>query len=296
MAERKTTLVQQIADLGEKARSAERRLAQFLLAAPASILHMNLSSVAAGADISAPTVIRFCRKLGCDGFPAFKIRLAQDLASARPYVPQNINYGDDVPEVFTKVVESTIDGLNSLKTTVPIEPLRQAIRMLASANRIEIFASGLTTELVAVDAQRKFLILEIPTSFYPDPALQLLSLPTLKPGDVAFCISYTGFNAHVIKCARSAAERGARVFAITRSNTALSEAVELSLSVDTIESIYLYAQIATSLAHLTLIDVLATGVALQRGPGIMEKVRSVKDQSSSSSASDGAGTSRGEIP
>ena len=59
--------------------AAEQKLAALVLAEAARVTRMSLAVFAAEASVSQPTAIRFCRALGCDGFPDFKIRLAQAL-------------------------------------------------------------------------------------------------------------------------------------------------------------------------------------------------------------------------
>lgn len=54
---------------------AELRLRGLILKAPQLIPQMNLATLAQKASVSGPTVLRFCRKLGCNGFPDFKLRL-----------------------------------------------------------------------------------------------------------------------------------------------------------------------------------------------------------------------------
>ena len=53
-------------------RKSERKVADFILQHPASILSLRMSDLANKAAVSEPTVIRFCRALGFDGFQSFK--------------------------------------------------------------------------------------------------------------------------------------------------------------------------------------------------------------------------------
>jgi DNA-binding MurR/RpiR family transcriptional regulator len=48
------------------------------------------------ADVSEPTVNRFCRRLDTKGFPDFKLHLAQSLANGTPYVNRNVEEDDSV--------------------------------------------------------------------------------------------------------------------------------------------------------------------------------------------------------
>ena len=79
-------------------RKSDRKVADLLLADPHRMLGATVAETAEWAEVSQPTVIRFCNAIGCDGYQDFKIRLAQSLAlglsrrpmppSARPMAPR----------------------------------------------------------------------------------------------------------------------------------------------------------------------------------------------------------------
>ena len=46
--------------------------------------HGSLSAAARALGVSQPTVIRFCRSLGCEGLSDFKLRLASGLTGTVP--------------------------------------------------------------------------------------------------------------------------------------------------------------------------------------------------------------------
>jgi RpiR family carbohydrate utilization transcriptional regulator len=278
MLAKRPGVLDEITRLRETMSPAQTRVAEFVAASPGMIPLMNVASVATAAQVSEPTVIRFCRELGCRGFPEFKIRIAQDLASERPYLPQPINFNDSVTDAFEKIVGSNTFGLNSLRESIDPHALEEAVAALDRARRIEIYAEGLSSVVVAAAAQRTFTFLEMTATFYPEPALQLIAALNLTSEDVALCISFTGYNAHVLKCAKTAAKRGARIVSVTRSDTALADLSSIGLTVDTIESVYLYSQISTRIAQLTVVDVLATGVALRRGPTIRSKISNSQEK------------------
>lgn len=56
------------------------------MASPQTAIHSSIATLAKMADVSEPTVNRFCRRLDTKGFPDFKLHLAQSLANGTPYV------------------------------------------------------------------------------------------------------------------------------------------------------------------------------------------------------------------
>ena len=61
-------LTQTISDTLAKLRKSERKVAKLVLKDPLSIINMRIVDLAKRAEVSEPTVVRFCRAVGCHGF------------------------------------------------------------------------------------------------------------------------------------------------------------------------------------------------------------------------------------
>src|SRR3569833_2764362 len=59
---------------------SEVRIAKQILAAPDDFVRSSVRSVAADLGVSEPTILSFCRTVGCEGFKDLKFRLIQELA------------------------------------------------------------------------------------------------------------------------------------------------------------------------------------------------------------------------
>lgn len=59
---------------------ALRRIAAYVIASPDAFMHRPLQEIARGAEVSEPSVVRFCRHFGFKGVPDFRIALAMSLA------------------------------------------------------------------------------------------------------------------------------------------------------------------------------------------------------------------------
>src|SRR5947208_1357847 len=59
---------------------SEVRIAKRILSAPDDFVRSSVRSVAADLGVSEPTILRFCRAIGCEGFKDLKFRLIQELA------------------------------------------------------------------------------------------------------------------------------------------------------------------------------------------------------------------------
>eukprot|EP01093_Parvamoeba_rugata_P009442 TRINITY_DN2617_c0_g3_i1.p1 TRINITY_DN2617_c0_g3~~TRINITY_DN2617_c0_g3_i1.p1 ORF type:complete len:144 (-),score=21.55 TRINITY_DN2617_c0_g3_i1:13-444(-) len=97
-----------------------------------------LSDLANNVGVSEPTVIRFCRTLGCDGFRDFKMRLAQNLAVSMQYLTSE-DISDDTTDadvLSSHVLGVIIDNLRLLREQISSSQVDQAADILVKARQI----------------------------------------------------------------------------------------------------------------------------------------------------------------
>jgi RpiR family carbohydrate utilization transcriptional regulator len=259
---------------------SEARVADIVLDHPDAVPRMNLAAIAAMAAVSEPTVLRFCRSLGVEGYADFKLELARALAAGgTAYLHREITFDDGIATVAAKVFQSSINALAVVQQSLDPALLRRAVDILAAAPRIDLIGVGLSN-IVAVDAQQKLMRLEIACICHHDAHLQTMSAATLGPGDAALIFSYNGRIKDVVRSARVAREAGAATIAITPSGTPLARAADLAIGVDVPEDTFVYPPMTTRLAQLAVVDVLATGVTLRRGPSVAAHLERVKESMS----------------
>ena len=259
----------------ENFRRSEQKVGNYVLKNPNEVIHMRIVDLATEAHVSEPTVVRFCRALGCDGFQDFKLRLAQVLATDTSFAQFSMNEGDTVAEFSRSIFDSTIGVLLQVRDKLDTVKLQEAIRLLTNANRVEFYGFG-ASGAVAVDAQHKFFRLQMSTAAYSDPHMQNMSAVTLKPGDVVVAISQTGRTKSLMQSVQLAKEVGASVIGLCTSGSPLASVVSLPLFMDVPEDTEIYTPMSSRVAHLVLIDLLAVGVAKKRGPKLMEHLQVVK--------------------
>lgn len=183
---------------------SERKVAEVIMASPQTAIHSSIATLAKMADVSEPTVNRFCRRLDTKGFPDFKLHLAQSLANGTPYVNRNVEE-DDGPDAYThKIFESTMACLDVAKT-VWIRAINRAVDLLTQAKRISFFGLG-ASSAVARDAQNKFIRFNIPISCFEDIVMQRMSCINCTDNDVIVLISHTGRTKSQVEIANLARE------------------------------------------------------------------------------------------
>ena len=242
---------------------AERRVAEHVLAHARSILGDPIAEIAKAAAVSQPTVIRFCRSLGCDGLSDFKLRLASALSGTMPVAHTQVTGKDTMLELGAKVLGNTASAILQVRDHLNRDAIDRAIELLLAAGRIEFYAVGHSV-VVAADAQLKFLRFGISTAIYTDSRVQVLAAKVLRAGDVVVIVSSSGKIAELLTVADTARERGATVVAITAGSSPLARKADVALIVDHVEDVDTQMPMISRILHLLVIDILAVGVAMRR--------------------------------
>lgn len=256
-------LISRIRDQRDSLRKSERKVADFVIDNVASVLTMRIVDVATQAQVSEPTVVRFCRALGFDGFQSFKLQLAQHLGASSSYSQFSVDDSDTIADVCHKVFDSTIGSLITVRDELDPRALEQAIVAINQAKRVEFYGFGASGS-VASDAQHKFFRLQLSSAAYTDPHIQHMSAISLSPQDVLVAISQSGRTKALIQSVELALEAGATVIGLAPQETPLSKLCSIQIDVNMEEDLQIFTPVSSRIAHLLVIDVLAMGVARLR--------------------------------
>jgi RpiR family transcriptional regulator, carbohydrate utilization regulator len=262
-------------------RKSELKVAERVLENPQSILNATLAEAAAIADVSEPTVIRFCTAIGCTGYQDFRLRLAHSLALGTLATQSVLASADSTGALVEKVFGYTISSLDWAKNHLDRRAITKAVDMLRNAASIEFFGLG-ASGIVALDAQQKFPLFGVPCGAQTDTHQQLMTASMMRPGDVAVVISNTGRTSATLEVARAARGAGARTIGISGSQSPLLEVCDAGIIVETLDNTNIYTPTISRIAALVVIDVLSAAVGLSReaehGQKFAEMKRLLSDQ------------------
>ncbi|PWC73371.1 transcriptional regulator [Azospirillum sp. TSH100] len=263
---------------------SEGQIADLVLADPRRVLELNVTSLAQAAEVSEATVVRFCRSVGCAGFPDFKLRLAQSQArdamrdevhGGTPYISQDVAPDDDVGMLARKIFSSSAAALTTASSALDDEALERAIILLANASRVLCVGTGGSSAL-AQDAAHKLLRFGADAQPCADPVLARMLLVNLAADGVLLALSNTGRSGTINELAAAARAQGTAVVAITAPRSPLAAMASVVIASQPVEDTEMYTPMASRLVHLTLIDVLSTGVALRLGDPAVRQLAKVK--------------------
>ncbi|MBL8327526.1 MAG: SIS domain-containing protein [Rubrivivax sp.] len=249
---------------------AEQRVARLLLSDARSFASLPVAELAERAQVSKPTVVRFCRSVGYEGLADFKLKLAGSVNEGVPFVHRAVDADDKPGELIIKVIDNAVSALLKYRNAAAPHAIERAVEALAQAGRsgrrIEFYGVG-NSGIVAQDAQHKFFRLGVSAHAINDGHVQVMSATMLKTGDCAVIISNSGRSRDLVDVADIALRKGATVIVITASGSPLAHLAQqpghILLAADHPEDWDRYSPMVSRLLHLMIIDILSTGVALR---------------------------------
>lgn len=256
-------------------RKSDRRVAETILETPVAAMEMTLAALAAAAQVSEPTVLRFCAAIGCEGFRDMRMKLARSLAFSRSTSHSAISADDDLGTIITKIFDFNLSNLSWARSRLDPSRIAAAVAALSAAARIEFFGFG-ASGVVARDAQQKFPLFGVPCGAPVDGHQMFMTAAMLRQGDVVVAISNTGTTREVVQATRLARESGAATIGITGSASPILRYCDIGIIVETLENTDIYTPTISRVAAMVVIDILSTAVSLGRDAAHRDRVGDMK--------------------
>lgn len=259
-------------------RPAEQRVADAVLSDVDYAVHASNADLAQRANVSEPTVTRFCRTIGCDGVRDFKLRLAQSLVVGNMYFkqPPRMPDGGALLPYWSSVFDNVREAIDQAERQIDPQQIRAAVEMLATARRVFVFGVGGGSTAIAQDTQYRLFRYGIAVTAYCDAHLMRMVSSTLGADDVVIAISATGRSPEVLESVALARQYHARVIALTTTDSPLAASANILLGLEIVEIADVLKPTASRYAHLAVIDLLATGVGYRLGRDAQETLRRIK--------------------
>ncbi len=274
-----TDIVMQLRRMNDSGSRAERQLATLCLSDMRFVSMASIVDLAARANVSLPSVTRFCRTLGCSGIREFKFRLAQAEAIGGAYLEggePSASDSDADRGIVDRVAASAIAAIGTIAAQVDPAQLTAAALRLSQARSILALGSGGSSSMAAAELQNRLFRLGLAATAQSDGELQSMQAAMAGPDTVVVAFSISGHARSVNDALRIARHYGAFTIAITASGSPLAESAELAVAFQGPHDADLYKPSPTRFALLALVDMLATATAEACGPRILEGLRRIK--------------------
>ena len=256
---------------------SERALTEIVLADVDSVLKMSIVDLAARAGVSPPTVTRFCRRLSCDSYADFKVRLAQSRFVGQRYFaltagPTSVH---DIGQGVINGIQSTIyDTFRHLD----FEAIERAAEAIVKSGFVLAFGSGGASSMMAGEIETRLFRLGLRVASTDDHQMQLMRAAAAPAGSVVVAFSLSGNNAQLARTLAVAGEYGLTRIVITRSGSMVAAQSDILLPVNWHENTEILRPTPGRYAVLVTVDILAQTVATRLGPDAISAMRRIKHQ------------------
>ncbi len=255
--------------------AGQRRIAAMILEDPRWAMQSNVEDLAVRARVSAPTIVRFARLVGCDGLRDLKLKLAAALAVGAPYLHRSISVDNSAADVARSVVGSVTSVLTEWQRQLVPAAIESAADAMHRASRVDCFGTGATSNFLAQDMQARLFRLGITTNAFSDAHLQLVAAATQTKADVLFAISFVGRMPTLLEAAAVAKAHGATLIALTRTHTPLAAMADIVLGIDVPRDATMRVGTDAYVVQLLMIEILMVIIGLKRGASTITRLSEI---------------------
>lgn len=232
----------------------EKKIADYVIAEKDQIIYQTLQEISKCIGVGEATIVRFCHKIGFEGFHDFKLSVAKEIPNST--TEEGVHYVDYITMNLQNAITSTKQILNK-------EKIEAAADLILSAKRVFFYGVG-TSSNAALDMQSRLLRYGKTSTVVSDAHFQAMTSSVLGEEDLVIAFSLSGYTQDIVESLSIAKENGVKIITIT--NHTLSPAAELAdvvlLSAGK-ESPMDGGSLSGRVSQLYIIDLICTGYALR---------------------------------
>lgn len=238
--------------------SSEKKVADYVSANRTTAQHMSITEMAEACEVAEATISRFCRRLGYEGYAAFKLAVATCAAnrvSASPLTGE-VTEEDAIPDLARKLAGVVMEAVAETERLIQPDTILKAADLLLAARTVLCLGEG-GSMILAQEAAHLFST-AFPGFFaVADSHMQAIYVSQLTPSDAILYFSYSGSTIGLMDTLRVAGERGAPVLLVTRypKSPGATQAY-LVLQCGSTESPLQMGSVPARISQLYLMDVL----------------------------------------
>ena len=223
-------MLDKIDTLRPRLRKSERRVADYILAHPNTSIRSSLTVLADTVGVSQPTVIRFCRAIGCEGFQDFKLNLAQSLATGARYFHRGVDKAEPTDD-YSRAFEQMLLQLAFIRRNLDISALNQATALLSKAKRIECYACFSAVGPLRLVHER-LLRCDLCAIMHTDVRTQQLTASVLGRSDVVLAMMIATQCDELLHSVVNAQRSGAKIISMISADSPLRPYSDVCLMID----------------------------------------------------------------
>ena len=238
------------------------------------IIYLSITDLASRLKVAEATLVRFCKKLGYNGFQEFKLHLSQEAGMMEKTV-------DDC--MAKKVAHQMIDAINETSRSINYNECLKIADILINSGKICAFGVG-NSAITAMEISNVLARIGIMVTYTPDPHLQAMITGNLTENDTVILISVSGSTKDIIDVAQIAKRNKVNIVVITcYDQSPLAKYADFILYSTRREAAYEGGSVSTIVSISYIINVLYNAIYEKLGDDgyefTMRSARSVANKS-----------------
>ena len=196
-------------------RPSEKKVADYILEHMEELRTLSIDRLAVLCQVSQPTVMRTIRALGYDGYRDFRYAVIEQLAQRdrrkeegfRAMYGYSLTGEERTEDIPAKIAAVTGKMADEMLKNISGRTFCKVIETLGRARRVDLYSVE-NSNVTAQDLLTKLLYLGLDCRHFDDGYHQRISAGSLREGDAAVGVSYSGNSRDTVEAVKMAKRQG----------------------------------------------------------------------------------------
>lgn len=220
----------------------ETSLYNYIIQNSDKVAYMRIRELANETHISTASILRFCRKLNCEGFSEFKVKLKMHVEENKKTLIKSSQHS--VVEFFERTLKGDIE-----------EKIKNAARFISKADHVIFIGIG-SSGILAEYGARYFSSLGKFSLYIKDPHFPIHS--KLRNNSITIALSVSGENHFTVTHLNQLKQEGSKIISITNNKlSTIAKISDLNIPYYVTEEFYEEANITTQVPVVYILESIA---------------------------------------
>jgi DNA-binding MurR/RpiR family transcriptional regulator len=220
----------------------ETSLYHYIIQNSDKVAYMRIRELADETHVSTASILRFCKKLNCEGFTEFKVKLKMDLEENKKTVIKSSQ--QSVVEFIERALKGDLE-----------EKISQAAHLVNQADNVIFIGIG-SSGILAEYGARYFSSLGTFSMYIKDPHFPIHA--KLRNNSVTIALSVSGENPFTVTHLNQLKHEGSKIISITNNKfSTIAKISDLNIPYYVTEELYEEANITTQVPVVYILEAMA---------------------------------------
>lgn len=206
------------------------------------VAYMRIRELADETHVSTATILRFCRKLNCEGFSEFKVKLKMHIKENKKTIIKSSQHA--VVEFFERTLKGDIE-----------EKIKEAASLVSEVDNVIFIGIG-SSGILAEYGARYFSSLGKFSMYIKDPHFPIHS--KLRYNSVTIALSVSGENHFTVTHLNQLKQEGSKIISITNNKlSTIAKISDINIPYYVTEEFFGEANITTQVPVVYILESMA---------------------------------------